>query len=50
MNELTDKQIEEIEDEHWYDGNYPVEGLNAITFARAIIAADRALRQAGPKP
>jgi hypothetical protein len=50
MTELTYEQIEEIEKEHLYNENYPVEGVNTIAFARAVIAADRALRQVEQEP
>ena len=49
MTELTDEQISALEKENLYDPEFPRDGVDAIAFARAIIQADRAQRQAEPE-
>ena len=50
MTELTDMQILAIKSQSWYDPDFPSDGLDAIVFARAIIAAHEAQRQAPAQP
>lgn len=48
MNELTDEQILAIKLKSLYDPAFPSDGLDAIVFARAVIASHEAQKQAEP--